>query len=112
MPRYDFSCPNCGTFEDTCPAGVPDEKLFCQCGAKVARLVSLPTAVVTKDGFEENNAKALRPELLHQARMQNKRSVERDWHKVESGECSYSPGKAPEMYQPRQHLERERKKVY
>lgn len=82
---------------------------FCECGAKAKRTVPLVGLLITQDGFEENNRKAKNPDALHEARMENKRSVEANWHKVESGEATYDPGKTPPMYQPRQYREIQKK---
>ena len=112
MPRYDYSCPKCGVFEVWRGLSEP-ESLKCPCGRPARRLISMPALIVTKDGFEENNAKARSADDLHEARMENRRHVEKDWHKVESGEAVFNPdAKIPDVYKPRQQIERERKHLH
>ena len=112
MPIYEYECKACGTFEVWRSLSEP-EALKCPCGKPAKRLFSVPALIVTMNGFEENNRKAQSADVLHAARMENKRHVEKNWHKVESGEAVFNPdAKVPDMYKPKQQIEREKKRVY
>lgn len=107
MPIYLYECPVHGEFDVFMGVNDPPGRR-CPCGKSAKRRVCAPAVLVTKDGFERNNYRAVSTDLLHDARMENKRHVEERWGDVESGKAEYSPGKTPEAYQPRQYVERKR----
>lgn len=104
MPIYVYECGAGHRFEEL--QGFNDAPLdVCECGAKASRVISRVGLLVTQNGFEENDRKAKNKDALHQARLDNKRSIEDNWWKVEQGLATYSHGKNAEAYRPRQDAE-------
>lgn len=113
MPLYVYSCtcgPNFEVFQPVTGVGSAE----CPGCTRVSdkRVPQALAVLNTKNQWELNTYESRTSDTAHHCRMMNKKSLEENWHKVESGECDYDPGLTPKAYQPRQHVERSEKKLY